>query len=200
MLLTNNITSNSDFNTSSVLIEDLIGINKFEGDMNEYIKKYINACSLEQQNRKINIVEKSIDTRNTISELLPEIDNLFSYLSQCLDTSVELKRNKMKDVLQNYYEFKSSDNELDFIESNSPLLEILPNIGKYLKSRFDPNTKLELDLLVENPSWQTLFINIYTNTGWEKSNQIIDSLFESLFEMNPLTASKLNVSIIPNEF
>lgn len=114
--------------------------------------------------------------------------------------SIELNRAKIKKEIGQYFSFKTSFEEIDFLASNAMLLRLLPSIGNYIKNSFDCNSKLVLELMTESKSWQTLFINIYTKMDWEKSNKFIDDVFDRLFELSPEIASILNLNIIPDEF
>jgi len=113
--------------------------------------------------------------------------------------SIELNRNKIRIDLNDYFEFKTAYEEIDFLANNSYTKQILPSIGKYIRNCFDINSKLELELMSENKDWQTLFINIYTSLDWETSNKFTDKFLENLFELYPNIAPELNVNIISNE-
>jgi len=114
--------------------------------------------------------------------------------------SIELNRNKIRIDLNDYFEFKTAYEEIDFLANNSYTKQILPSIGKYIRNCFDINSKLELELMSENKDWQTLFINIYTSLDWETSNKFTDKFLENLIAFYPNIAPNLNVNIIPNEF
>jgi len=113
--------------------------------------------------------------------------------------SIELNRNKIRIDLNDYFEFRTAYEEIDFLADNIYTKQILPSIGKYIRNCFDNNSKLELELMSENKDWQTLFINIYTSMDWETSNKFTDKFLENLFELYPIIAPKLNVNIISNE-
>lgn len=114
--------------------------------------------------------------------------------------SIELSRTKIKKELNEYFDFDTQYEELDYLAANTKLLQILPSIGNYVKNVFDNKSRLVLELMTESKDWQTLFINIHTNMDWEKSNRFIDTILENLFELYPEIATRLNVNIIPDEF
>ena len=113
--------------------------------------------------------------------------------------SIELNRNKIRIDLNDYFEFRTAYEEIDFLADNSYTKQILPSIGKYIRNCFDINSKLELELMSENKDWQTLFINIYTSMDWQTSNKFTDKFLENLIAFYPNIAPNLNVNIISNE-
>jgi hypothetical protein len=126
-------------------------------------------------------------------------------LDECLSDfgylySIELNRTKIKKELSFYFDFVTNSDELDFLASHTQILRILPSIGRFIKNYFDNNSKLELELMSESKSWQTLFINIHTRMDWKKSNTFIDDTLQKLFELYPEVAAILNLNIIPDEF
>lgn len=114
--------------------------------------------------------------------------------------SIELKRTSIKNNLCKHFEFESHHNELDFLASNTKILELLPGIAEYIKNSFDINSRLVLELMSENKYWQTLFINIHTKKSWEISSKFIDELLENLFDSESDIAQNLNLNIVPDEF
>jgi hypothetical protein len=114
--------------------------------------------------------------------------------------SVELRRIKIKNDLSEYFNFENESLELEYLENNSELIDILPSIAQYIKNNFDHNAKLTLELLNESADWQTLFINIYSCTNWEKTNYFVDTFLENMYELYPLIAEKINLNVIPDEF
>lgn len=113
--------------------------------------------------------------------------------------SIELNRNKIKKELRENFDFETHYEELDFLASFPELVQILPTIANYIKSYFDEDSKLVLELMSENEAWQTLFVNIHTCMEWNKSNKFVDGLYDNLFELFPDIALKLNVNIVPHE-
>lgn len=139
------------------------------------------------------------DDSNATKELLVDLS-----LDECISNfgylySIELNRAKIKKELSVYFDFVTTFDELDFLASNTQILQILPTIGRFIKNSFDNNSKLELELMAESKSWQTLFINIHTHMDWEKSNKFIDETLEKLIEFYPEAAAILNLNIIPDE-
>ena len=114
--------------------------------------------------------------------------------------SVELRRIKIKNDLGEYFNFENESSELEYLENNSELIDILPSIAQYIKNNFDHNAKLTLELLNESVDWQTLFINIYSCTNWEKTNYFVDIFLENIYELYPFIAEKINLNVIPDEF
>jgi hypothetical protein len=135
---------------------------------------------------------KSLPTTNySYSELAVTLFD-YGYLY-----SIELKRNEVKRQLEPYFECEGHNEELDFLSSNSDLLKLLPNLGKYLINRINKGDKMSLELLKEDDSWITLFININTTLSWESANKIFEDFFDNLFELFPILAKKLNINFIP---
>lgn len=150
----------------------------------------------EQYNTSSNIlyfnIEQEVDFKIlSFEETLPALDILHS---------IELRKNKIRNDLNTYFEFAKQSDEIDFLEENPIIISILPSIAKYIQDNFENKAKLELDLFVENTDWKTLFINIYTNLSWEKVDSFIDKFLDNLYELYPEIAQKLNLNIVPNEF
>lgn len=129
-----------------------------------------------------------------------EIDKIqTNSISQSDDyNSIELVRQTIKSQLGDLFQF-ASNNEVDFLFSNKGLLQLLPSIGKHLKNKFGQDTSMFLELLDENPNWQTLFINVNTNIDWATANDFQHEFFENLYELFPSAAEKLNIDFIPHE-
>lgn len=124
---------------------------------------------------------------------LPDVKSqLCGYLS-----SIELRRNKIIDDLSVYYNFKTQNQELSFLEKNPQLIDFLPQVSKYIKTKLDAKAVLSLELLSESSDWETLFINISTKMDWESTNTFIDLFFDDLYTLFPKFIDKLNISIIP---
>ncbi|MBW6536888.1 MAG: hypothetical protein K0B11_17910 [Mariniphaga sp.] len=124
-----------------------------------------------------------------------QYDNLYGY-----DYSIVLMRLGIKETLMKYYILKSIDKEIDFIINNPELLELLPQLGQYIKTYFDKNSRLELDLFDEGEGWRSLFINVYSKQDWEYSNSFSEDFLKKLQSLGNDIFTKLNISIIPNEF
>lgn len=114
--------------------------------------------------------------------------------------SFELRKNKIRSDLGVFFDFANQSDELNFLDENPIFISLLPSIANYILSHLDNEAKLELDLLSENSEWETLFINVYTCVGWEKTNCFLDEFLDNLYELYPDVADKLNLNIIPNEF
>jgi hypothetical protein len=150
----------------------------------------------EQYNVATNIVEYVSDENIIVENLsVEETIDAIGYLH-----SIELRRIKIKNELSEYFEFENESFELEFLDNNSEFINVLPSIANYIKSNFDDNAKLSLELLNENVDWQTLFINIHSCADWEKSNKFVDAFLENLYELYPNIAEKINLNIIPDEF
>lgn len=122
-------------------------------------------------------------------------NNLYVY-----GNSIVLVRLGIKETLMKYYILKSVDKEIDFIINNPELLELLPQLGQYIKTYFDKNSRLELDLFDEGEEWRSLFINVYSKQDWEYSNSFSEDFLKLLQSLGNDIFTKLNISVIPNEF
>lgn len=122
-------------------------------------------------------------------------NNLYGY-----GNSIVLVRLGIKETLMKHYILKSVDKEIDFIINNPELLELLPQLGQYIKIYFDKNSRLELDLFDEGEEWRSLFINVYSKQDWEYSNSFSEDFLKLLQSLGDDIFTKLNISVIPNEF
>jgi hypothetical protein len=111
--------------------------------------------------------------------------------------SIELKRNEVKKQLSAYFDCDGLTEELDFLASNTDLLQILPGIGSFLFKKLENGDKMSLELLNEDKDWQTLFINVHTTLTWEETNAIFEKILDNLFELYPTLATRLNINFIP---
>ncbi|MGM0582922.1 MAG: hypothetical protein ACQETL_19755, partial [Bacteroidota bacterium] len=102
-------------------------------------------------------------------------NNLYVY-----GNSIVLVRLGIKETLMKYYILKSVDKEIDFIINNPELLELLPQLGQHIKTYFDKNSRLELDLFDEGEEWRSLFINVYSKQDWEYSNSFSEDFLKLL--------------------
>jgi hypothetical protein len=137
-------------------------------------------------------IEQEVDfTVLSFDESLRALDILYS---------IELRKNKIRNDLSTYFEFAKQSVEIDFLEENPVIINILPSIAKFIQANFENKARLELELFVENTDWKTLFINVYTNLGWERVDNFIDKFLDNLYELYPGIAQKLNLNIVPNEF
>lgn len=114
--------------------------------------------------------------------------------------SIVLRRNEIAKELSGCFKFETIDEELDFLSANINILQLLPNIAHYIKNIFDSNAELSLELMSEDEDWQTLFINIKTNKGWQETDKFTNEFLDHLYELFPDVADKLNINIVPNEF
>ncbi|MGV9141956.1 MAG: hypothetical protein ACOC1X_03365, partial [Promethearchaeota archaeon] len=113
--------------------------------------------------------------------------------------SLELKKEKIKYELSDYFSFGTMEKELDFLCSNIDLAAILPYIAGYIKKQFDSNANFALELMDESDDWKTLFINVYSNLDWKTSNDFLNRFYD-LLATYPELEEKLNINIIPDEF
>jgi hypothetical protein len=113
--------------------------------------------------------------------------------------SLELKKEKIKYELEDYFSFETMEKELDFLCSNNDLVDILPYIAEYIKKQFDSKANFALELMDESDNWKTLFINVYSSLDWETSNDFLNRFYDMLATY-PELEEKLNINIIPDEF
>lgn len=111
--------------------------------------------------------------------------------------SFELRKQEIFELLDNYFEFETSHDELDYLTNNVEICQILSGLAKYIKSSFDINSKLVLELMNEGNNWKTLFVNIYSQMDWEKSNTFYDNLLDTLLDINPKLVNIINFNFNP---
>lgn len=122
----------------------------------------------------------------------PETKKGESFLDFGYMYSIELRRNEIKKRLLEFFEFEDDKDMLDFLASNNDVLQALPQLAKYILTHLNNVKKLSVYLLNENISWETLFINIYSNASWEETDKISREIFNVLFETRPSVFDKMN--------
>lgn len=130
------------------------------------------------------------------------IEEEVSILDAGYISSIELKREKIRKEYAQIFKFTNPTKEVDFIAINNDLSNILPSIGEFFKKEVSKGLMMSLELMEEENSWRTLFINIpiRNDSDWSRLNQIIDSFYDNMFEMFPTIMEKINIDLVFDEF
>ena len=146
-----------------------------------------------------NSVSNSIFETQSLEEksLLEEKIEDMSVLEAGYIFSIELKRQKIRSDLKDFFEFEHLNQEVDFLDENGDVLHLLPSIGEFLKKSFGKDSILSLELLSEENDWETLFINVEPSDSkdWNYLNDFKNSFFDHMFGLFPNTAEKINIDI-----
>jgi hypothetical protein len=128
-----------------------------------------------------------------IKEKLPEIAKMDNVLEYGYLYSIELRRNEIKRKLSEFFVFDDDKTMLEFLAANNDVLQALPHLAKFIITHLNDVNKLSISLLNENPTWKTLFVNIFSNANWAETNKLSTELFNILFE-SPSVFDKVNIN------
>ena len=146
-----------------------------------------------------NSVSNSIFATQSLEEksLLEEKIEDMSVLEAGYIFSIELKRQKIRSDLKDFFEFEHLNQEVDFLAENGDVLHLLPSIGECLKKSFGKDSILSLELLSEENDWETLFINVEPSDSkdWNYINCFKNLFFDHMFGLFPNAAEKINIDI-----
>ena len=100
-----------------------------------------------------------------------------------IDYSFELIKEATYSELTNYYTFKNRNEIVEFLIRHIELVNLLKALQYQTVVLFGTSKfKLELELIVEEQNWKTLFINIYNNLNISQAKDYIDSLLDWMID------------------
>lgn len=129
--------------------------------------------------------------KEDFKEYSPEVIKMDSVLDYGYMYSIELRRNEIKKKLSEFFVYEDDKAMIDFLSTNNDVLQVLPHLARYIMTHLEEVSKLSVSLLDENPSWKTLFVNIFSNATWSETNILSGQLFNILFE-SPSVFEKVN--------
>jgi hypothetical protein len=110
-------------------------------------------------------------------------------------SSIVLLRNHIREALKDFYDFKNENLEVDFISKDNDRLKALLDFKDFFE--WQENSKLELEMFVEEKQIETLFINFETNSETDEVFELYQKSLDKIISYPRTVSSVLNFSLTP---
>ncbi len=108
--------------------------------------------------------------------------------------SIEIQKQKFRGILSDFYDFKPTDNMMEFISSNGDIVAALIDIERFVKSIVDITNRMTLSILDESEDWKTIFINLPLLDDYKLMKETVDQVQDYIIEHYPSLVRYLNIS------